>query len=74
MLQISTLEIKDVPSPSMLNPVREKGRKARKERVSINKDLDLFLGGQIGKLDSHSAETMKFPQGISEIDSDAAVP
>lgn len=75
MLQASTLEIKDVPSPSMLNPVREKGRKARKRRVYINQLLDLFLGGQIKKLDSHSelAERVNFPQGICKMDPSAAV-
>lgn len=69
------LEIKDVPSPSTLNPVREKGRKARKRRVYINQLLDLFLGGQIKKLDSHSelAETVNFPQGICKMDPSAAI-
>lgn len=74
MLQTSTLEIKGVPSPSLLSPVRKKGRKARKWRIYINQVLDLFLGGQIKKLHSHSelAETLNFPQGISEVDSGAA--
>lgn len=72
MLQDFTLKIKDVPSPNMLNPVREKGRKARKRRVYLNQVLDLRKTNREAGF-SELAETVNFPQGISEMHSAPAL-